>query len=75
MRDIEALTHEVLELPLDLRARLAEKLISSLDDISEKEAERLWAEEAIRRGAGYEAGHIDAHPANAVHDAILQRLK
>jgi len=75
MTDVETLTHDALELPLEQRARLTERLISSLDDLSEEEAERLWAEEAIRRIAAYEAGHIEAHTAEAVHDAILMRLK
>lgn len=31
------------------RAMLAEKLLASLDELSEDEADRLWAEESQRR--------------------------
>ena len=75
MTDLEALTQEVLELPLDQRARLAERLLSSLDELSPTEIEQLWAQEAERRFAAYEAGEIKSHPADEVHKDILKRLK
>lgn len=44
--DIEA---EVLKLDPQARARLARKLLESLEALSEEENARLWAEEADRR--------------------------
>ena len=46
---LEELEAEVLKLDLNSRARLASKLLTSLDTPSEEEIERLWAEEAQRR--------------------------
>ncbi|MCP4896406.1 MAG: addiction module protein [bacterium] len=75
MADLEALTQEALELPLDQRAQLAEKLLSSLDELTPTEVEQLWAQEAERRFAAYEAGEIESHPADEVHAEILKRIK
>ena len=36
------------------RARLAEKLLASLDDLSEGENAAIWAEEAARRNAAWD---------------------
>jgi hypothetical protein len=47
IHDIEA---EVLKLDPHVRARLARKLLESLESLSAEENERLWAEEADRRG-------------------------
>ena len=47
--------HQIEEAALNLdaraRARLAAKLLRSLDDIGEEEADALWAAEAERRDA------------------------
>jgi len=40
---------EALKLSAKARARLAERLISSLDDHADPDSERLWLEEAERR--------------------------
>jgi hypothetical protein len=47
--DLAALETEALKLSPRSRARLAEKLLHSLETLSEAENERLWAEEALRR--------------------------
>lgn len=49
-----------LSLPVDDRAALAEKLLASLDDLDEQEAERLWAREAQRRLEEYRSGRAVA---------------
>lgn len=49
------------------RATLAETLLASLDELSEEEAERLWAEEAHRRLEEYRAGRAKAVRAEEVH--------
>jgi hypothetical protein len=48
-RRLEDVAEEALELQLDDRAALAEKLLRSLEGISEAENERLWRAEAERR--------------------------
>ncbi|HEU0012921.1 MAG TPA: addiction module protein [Longimicrobium sp.] len=58
---IEQIEAEVLKLPVHHRARLAQSLITSLDEESEIEA--AWAEEADRRYEAYRAGEMKAIPA------------
>jgi hypothetical protein len=45
IEDIEA---EALKLDPKDRARLAARLLESLETLSDQENERLWAEEAVR---------------------------
>jgi putative addiction module component (TIGR02574 family) len=52
------------------RAMLAEKLLASLEELSEEEAERLWAEEAQRRLEEYRAGRAKGVEAAAVHAKV-----
>ena len=74
MRDVDAIKQELLGLPIEQRARLAEALIDSLQERTPEELEKLWAEEAQRRIAGYEAGSIESVPADEVHPSILKRI-
>jgi hypothetical protein len=53
---IEELEAEVLKLNPSLRARLADKLLRSLEALSDAQNERLWAEEALRRHEELETG-------------------
>lgn len=63
---------EVLRYALNLdvhdRAALAERLLASLEELSEEEADRLWAEEAQRRLEEYRAGRAKAVRAEEVHE-------
>jgi len=52
----EQVENEALKLKPQARAELAEKLLKSLEDLSDEEIERLWAEEAVRRNAELDAG-------------------
>jgi putative addiction module component (TIGR02574 family) len=63
----EALKH-ALSLDVRDRAALAEKLLASLEDLPEEEADRLWAEEAQRRLDAYRAGRARAVRAEEVHE-------
>jgi putative addiction module component (TIGR02574 family) len=75
MKDLKTLTEEALVLPAEERARLAESLLDSLEQLTEEEIERLWAREAVRRLQAYERGQVQAHPAAEVHEEIRRRLK
>lgn len=55
-----------LSLDVRDRAALAQTLLASLDELSEEEAERLWADEAQRRLEGLRAGRARAVPADEV---------
>jgi Putative addiction module component len=57
------------------RAALAEKLLASLEEVSEDEAERLWAEESQRRLDQYRAGEARAVLADEVHAKVNRLLR
>jgi len=52
---IDELETEALKLKPEARARLAERLLDSLENLSDEENARLWAEEAERRSAAWDA--------------------
>jgi hypothetical protein len=60
IEDIEA---EALKLDPPARARLAKKLLESLEALSDAENERLWADEAERRDAEWDAAGKPGRPA------------
>jgi hypothetical protein len=66
MPDLGEVLKSALSLKLDDRAALAERLLASLDELDEEEAERLWAEEAQRRLEQYRAGRARATDAQDV---------
>ena len=57
LKELEA---EALKLDPKARARLAGKLLESLENLSEEENARLWAEEAQRRDA-----EMDVNPGSS----------
>jgi hypothetical protein len=59
--NLEQLEAEALKLPSGVRAHLAERLISSLDE--DAEIEQAWEVEAERRYQQYLAGEMDTIPA------------
>jgi putative addiction module component (TIGR02574 family) len=63
---IEELETEVLKLDPSTRARLAERLLQSLETLSEAENERLWTEEAERRLEELDKGTVTARPSDEV---------
>ncbi len=56
MPDLAEVLQSALFLDAGDRAALAERLLASLDDLSEEDADRLWAEEAARRLEGCRKG-------------------
>lgn len=65
---------EALALPIDKRARLAQRLLESLDDLSEAEAERLWAQEAMRRAREIDEGKVQLVSSEEFERRIRARL-
>jgi putative addiction module component (TIGR02574 family) len=61
----EQIERELMKLPASDRARLAERLIASLDEDAEVEA--AWIEEIRRRDRELRSGAVDAIP---VEDAL-----
>jgi putative addiction module component (TIGR02574 family) len=73
--DIETIRHEVLSLPAQERAQLAELLLSSLDTLSEAEIEQLWFQEAARRAAEMDQGLVPRIPSEVVRQEAQALLK
>ena len=55
------LEREALSLNAQGRAELAHKLLSSLEDLSESEFERLWALEATQRLEAFDRGEMKSY--------------
>jgi Putative addiction module component. len=70
----EQVETEALKLNPQARAELAEKLLRSLDDLSEEEIERLWAEEAVRRDAELDDGTASMRDAEVVFRDARARI-
>ena len=75
MPDLQELLRNALSLDVRDRAALAERLLASLEDLSEEETERLWAEEAERRLQGYRAGRARAVSADEVFEKANKLLR
>jgi putative addiction module component (TIGR02574 family) len=71
-REIEA---KALQLPPTERARLAERLIASLDQGSDRDAEQVWLAEAERRLDELESGKVASIPAEEVLDKARSTIR
>ncbi len=66
---------EALELPVRRRARLAERLLESLENLSEKEAEKLWAVQSAQRAREIDEGKVTLVSAEQFERRVRARLK
>ena len=71
MNEVEA---AALEMDAGARARLAEILLRSLEDVSQEEIDRLWAEEALRRDEELDSGNATARDAEDVFRDLRARF-
>ena len=72
---LKELETEALRLNPAARAKLAKKLLNSLDVLSEAEVERLWVEEAERRNEQVERGVVGMRRAEDVIRGTRARLE
>ena len=72
---VEELESEALRLDPKSRARLAEKLLVSLDELSEQENAQLWAVQAQQRDAQMDSDPGSARPAEDVLHEAWSRIK
>jgi hypothetical protein len=72
---IDEIEAEALKLAPAARARLAERLLESLETLSDEENARLWAEEAQRRDEAWESEGTSIHAAADVFREARARLK
>ena len=71
---IDELEAAALRMKPEARARLAERLLDSLEGLSDDENARLWAEEAERRSAAWDANPASGRPASDVFRDLKSRL-
>jgi hypothetical protein len=70
----EQVENEALKLKPQARAELAEKLLRSLEDLSDEDIERLWAEEAVRRDGELDSGEASMRDAEDVFRDARARI-
>jgi putative addiction module component (TIGR02574 family) len=70
--DATKLLSEALGLPAEARAALAARLIDSLDETVDPDAESLWADEISRRLREIDEGRVQAIPWSEVRASILK---
>ena len=75
MSNLAEILKNAMSLDVHDRATLAERLLASLDELTEDETERLWAEESQRRLEQYRAGRAKAVPAEEVHKKVKNLLR
>ena len=73
--NVDELEAQALKLDHKSRARLAERLLVSLDELSEQDSEQLWAAEAQRRDAQMDADPGSSRPADDVFREAWSRIK
>jgi hypothetical protein len=69
--NLERLEEYVLRLDLSARAALAEKLLESLENLSEEENEQLWLAECKRRKEEIARGEVTLQDG----EEVLRRLE
>ena len=72
---IQELENELLSLPPQERAIIAEHIIRSLDDEEDTEVEQLWIAEEERRHKEYQEGKVKARPAALVFKEARSKLE
>ncbi|HWC76179.1 MAG TPA: addiction module protein [Blastocatellia bacterium] len=78
--DLDKIKNELLALPIQSRASLAQSLIESLDpfvdpDVDTAEIEAAWIEEVRRRDAEIRNGTAECKPADQVLEEARERLR
>jgi len=68
------LISEMVSLPVDMRAMLANKLLESLNPTA-SEVDSLWADVAERRVQEIQTGKVKTIPGNEVFNKIRNRMK
>jgi putative addiction module component (TIGR02574 family) len=72
---VKQIERELLKLDARSRAKLAKRLLHSLDELSEVENERLWAQEALRRHEDLRKGEAKTLPMDEVFRQARARVK
>jgi putative addiction module component (TIGR02574 family) len=73
--DITKLEAEARELPPKARAKLAHRLLESLDSLSDSETHEFWMAEAERRAAELDSGAAQLVSAEELDRRVQARLR
>lgn len=73
--DTETIEQGALHLPPHERAQLAQKLLLSLDTLSEEEIEEAWLDEAVDRARELDEGIVQPIPASEVRQKAQKLLR
>jgi len=73
MLEAEELIKEAVSLPVELRVRLVDELLKSLNP-SQAAIDELWAAEAERRVSEIESGKVKPIPGEQVFEELRKRL-
>lgn len=74
MKPVSDLEDQVIHLPHRERARIALKLIESLDPGMDEDVSDFWLQEAEKRLADYDAGKTSAQDADELFSEIEREL-
>ena len=69
----EKILQEALNLPLQDRAEVSERLLATFQEAPDPELDKLWAQEAEDRLAAYDRGELGGAPAEEVFARIDQQ--
>lgn len=72
---VEKIAEVALSLPSDARALLADRLVESLDPLTDPDVRDSWAAEALRRLDEVRSGKVKTIPANEVLAHVRTLLK
>ena len=72
---LKKIEDDALKLPARSRARLAERLITSLEETAEPQAEREWLLEIERRSVELKSGKVKVVPAGEVFKKARAALR
>lgn len=75
MRSIEQLTEEVLSLPSESRALLADKLVESLEFDTDSAIQAIWLTEAKRRRDEVRDGFVQLIPGEEALDRVRRLIE
>lgn len=74
-KSLERLINEVLSLPLEIKAYLAEKLLENLDSETDVEISQEWRKEVEKRCAEIDSGIAVLKDADEVFKDAFSKLK
>jgi putative addiction module component (TIGR02574 family) len=72
---VQDLEKAALNLSLEERARLAHRLLHSLDELSDEENEKLWTQVAERRVQELRSGKVKGIPTEDVLSDVRAKLR